>query len=57
MRAGVGGGGVSAPGATVGEGDAGEREVLGGLAVGSEPVEVQAAATTATASRPTNVRT
>ncbi len=57
MRAGVGGGGVSAPGATLGDGGAGEREVLGGLGVGSVPVEVQAAATTANASTPTNGRT
>lgn len=53
----MGGGGVSAVGATVGDGGAGEREVLGGLGVGSVPVEVQAAATTANASTPTNGRT
>jgi hypothetical protein len=41
----------------MGDGGAGEREVLGVLGSGSVPVEVQAAATTAHASRPTNGRT
>ena len=53
----MGGGGVSAAGVTVGDGGTDERELLGGFGVGSVPVEVQAAATTANASKPTNGRT